>query len=269
MEVQFTAAGGTARLLRVGAKADGAEAWLSKGQLKLASKPAAGDLVQVRYREGGRASAQGSSGDETGASLGIRLEAPLMRTTEDCENAIAIMLADAATPAANICGTLEDSMGRMGTSIWAGDAVVVDSGAAIIREVKIKPVSLSADVYSLELRFANDAAEPITLKSVKSDAIVATRGMPGAHYADNLTDVQVASASATAVQVECGELQSGALVEVRSSPEGWGSTAGLVVRSANPSFTLNGDVSNGEWFLKQVDANGNYSREFEVVRTSL
>ncbi len=58
--------GGTERVLRVGTKADGAEAWLSKGDVVLGFAPAAGDVLKLRYRMSGTATASAGSGAARG-----------------------------------------------------------------------------------------------------------------------------------------------------------------------------------------------------------
>jgi hypothetical protein len=59
------------------------------------------------------------------------------------------------------------------------------------------------------------------------------------------------------------------MVEVRTDVDGWGNSAGRVTTTASAQITLaRSGSSTDEYFLKQVDSNGRYSRELSAVRVS-
>ncbi|MEO8726270.1 MAG: hypothetical protein ABI383_09105 [Acidobacteriaceae bacterium] len=270
-------AGGSERLLRFGAKRDGAEAWLSKGQVKLSWTPASGDVLKLRYRTGGVASATATlSGGNASVvvgehSLTVNADSPVTRSTADCENAAAALLADASDPAALLQGQVMDPTAALGTDVWPGDAISVGGNTGIVRDVTITPVSMRADTFQTKIKLANDGASPIAIKSTPAKPLLtAARGVAGAIYAPDLTSVQVSGVAGGAVQVDCGTLVSGGAVEVRSTAEGWGqTTAGLVASSSTAQFSLPQGANADEFYLKQVDGSGNYSREMALVKTSL
>jgi hypothetical protein len=179
------------RLLRVGAKSDGAEAWVSKKQLRLGWQPQSGDIVKLNYRWTGATSAQGSAAAAS-SSMVAHVVAPLPRSTEDCENAAAALLEDASDPSANVQGTWSDLSGSIGTNVWPGEAITIDGVTTIIRELSFTPVSMQSEFFAAKLALANEGASPIAIQHRAAAPLsTSVRSVVGTVYAPNLSAVQI------------------------------------------------------------------------------
>jgi hypothetical protein len=201
----------------------------------------------------------------------VRVDSPVERCTEDCENAAAALVGDASDPAALLQGQLVDAGAFLGTNIWPGETISFEGKTGIVRDVTITPVSMRSEVLETQIKFANDGASAIAIKATKSKPTqTAPRGIAGTVYAPDLNAVQISGIGSGEIQVDCGALVSGGVVEVRSTPDGWGQTAaGLLMTGTSAQFSLPQGGSTDEFYLKQSDGNGHYSREMTLVRTSL
>ena len=273
VEASYVSSAGE-RLLRFGAKRDGAEAWLHKNQVQLSWRPVAGDVLKLRYRTKGMSSATAVPSNAI-ASVGeqrkiVSVDAPVARCSEDCENAATALVGDASDPGALLQADVLDATASMGTNIWPGDAVTFGMESGTVREVTITPFSMRGEVFQMKLKLANDGAIPVAVKaSSVSPSIEAARSVAGTTYPPDLTDVQVTGVSATAVEIDCGALASGGSVEVRSTTDGFGNSTGLLLRGSSAQLSLPRSGRTEEFYLRQLDANGNYSREMTMVRTCL
>jgi hypothetical protein len=196
--------------------------------------------------------------------------APLPRSTEDCENAAAALLEDASDPSANVQGTWSDLSGSIGTNVWPGEAITIDGVTTIIRELTFTPVSLRSEVFATKLALANEGASPIAIQHrVVAPLSTSARSVAGTVYAPNLSSVQITAVTQAQINIDCGDVEPGAMVEVRTDVDGWGNSAGRVITTANEQITLaRSGSSTDEYFLKQVDSGGHYSREMSAVRVS-
>ncbi len=198
----------------------------------------------------------------------MSVEAPVARCTEDCENAAAAIVADASNPAALTAATLTDTVATLGTDVWPGDTVTVSGVTGVVRQVVIRPVSMRADAFATQMKLENDGASGIAIRATETPgSLTAARSVAGTTYAPDLDQVVVTGVDASNVYVDAGPLTGSDGVEVRTTEDGWGqSGAGLVTRSAAEAFTVGRTGTVEEFYLKQVDGNGGYSREAVLVR---
>ncbi len=142
---------------------------------------------------------------------------------------------------------------------------------AIVREVEVQVVSLCDDRAQYDIKFANDAAEPlafefegVTLPAPLS-TIFTTDAPSSSLYIDSLTAAKVTNVIATEITVDAGAAPPpGGGIEVRRSDGGWGSGDGgnLAGRFTTQTFTLPRLSRVQAYYLRQYDASSpaKYSR---------
>ncbi len=168
------------------------------------------------------------------------------------------------------------------SDVWPGDSVQVRAPSrqanfsAIVREVDVQLASLALDRSEYQIRFANDAAEPIAAEFAKTklpDPLptpFTTSGPSSSLYLAPLTAAQVTSIIATQIGVDTGTAPpTGGGFEVRRSDGGWGaaSDGNLVGRYTTQTFSLPRLSRVQEYVLRQYDNSSpaKYSRQSALV----
>ena len=197
-----------------------------------------------------------------------------MRSTVDCENAALALLDDGAGAISGQYNAWNDSLGG---DIWPGDALALDlpsremSATAIVREVDLDLVDLATDHAQYAIKFANDAAAALAFEFEIGGGSKAARPLAPAvivpvadtTYLSDLVHAEVTSVSAGIINVDCGVTPpAGGGIEVRRTDTGWGLADGfnLVGRFTTQTFSVAKLALIVDFYLRQFDAQGNYSR---------
>jgi hypothetical protein len=288
-EIRSMIPGGQFRTRLAGAFADGGECYItSSGTLCFYAPypPQENEEIVVSYRTSGRAvarvqdpvsiaeHAQGS--DQGQRSYVRRLHLPLALSDIDCENAACALLDDTVQQAwQGEYKIISDFLPV--EDVIPGNAVQVAApsrGAnftAIVREVELQVVSLADDRAQYDIKFANDAAEPLAFKFeaitlAEPVSIVYDTGTPSTSlYLDPLTAAQVTNVIATEITIDAGAAPpAGGGIEVRRSDGGWGSSdsGNLAGRFTTETFTLPRLERVQNYYLRQYDGSSpaKYSR---------
>jgi len=248
--------------------------------------PPADQLITVHYRSRGSALARVTSpasiaaqrrGIDDGCHGTVRhLKEPLARTSVDCELAALALLDDTVAPAWK--GEYEvwsDFLPGNASDIFPGDALAVNvptRGAAfpvIVNAVEITANDLRGEHFNYKIRFANDAAESFGFAFANGTAATRlvvneqTDAQVGGLYLADLTGAEITAASSTTVTLDAGMAPiGGGGIEVRWSDSGWGpgNDRNLVGRFNSQSFTVPRLSKVQNYYLRQYDASGRYSR---------
>jgi hypothetical protein len=275
-EVRTTPSGGSTRTRLIGSVAEGAECILLGNQLVFfpAYVPAANEAIAVRYRSGGRSIARVQDAASI-ASVGARsrvvhLLSPSPRTSRDCENAAVALLDDSTQAAVNGSYSCWSDFLPNGASDdpLSGDSVACSgsSGAAsgVIREVDIHVFDLVDDRCRYELKFANEAADPLSFDfdkgriSFEIDPVT-----PGATFIADVPDAEMTSVSSTTCSIDCGgAAPAGGGFEVRRSDLNFGAAndRNLVGRFTTQAFTVPRLTRVQTYYIRAYDATERYSR---------
>jgi len=250
--------------------------------------PAANELIEVRYRDSGRAMArvidsQSIAAQRRGVDDGVHgavrhIKLPQARTTEDCENAALALLDDGIGPAwAGEYAIWSDFLPGDAPDIFPGDAFQINvpsRGAnfpVIVREVGISLKDLQGDHCIYTIKFANEAAELLAFEfdaaqlSVSLDPPELTNTQIGQTYLEDLTEAEVTEVDSTSISIDVGPAPlNGGGFEVRWSDAGWGpdNDRNLVGRFTSESFTIPRLSRVQDCYLRQYDASNppKYSR---------
>jgi hypothetical protein len=275
-EVRSTPPSQPTKTRLIGSVAEGAECIILGSQLVFfpAYVPAADEAIKVSYRSGGRSVARVRDSTSIMA-VGERarvthLLTPGPRTAEDCENAAAALLEDATQPAVQgAYSCWSDFLPNGATSDpLPGDAVAINvaSGAAnaVVREVEIEAVDLDDDRCRYALRFANDAADPLSVDFDKGRLFDEPDPVtPGSGYTADVPDAEVTAATSTTVSIDVGRTPvAGGGFEVRRSDANWGpaNDRNLIGRFTTQTFTVPRLTRVQNHCLRMYDAAGKYSR---------
>ena len=269
--------------------------------------PVAGETVAFSYRASQRAVTRvedaASIAAET-SSTGLDAPAipgtarwlgkvlrPLSRSTADCENAALAVLSFATSRAAAIAGTYtavnpRQASGLVGSDIWPGDILVLtQNGAAlnvIVRRITIEPAPAFSEAITYKIAFANDWAEALGLtlsETIAADAILplaaqTTAQLGSATVLVNLQQLQLVSATTTALQLDAGLAPpAGGGFEVRRRDGAFGPNIAqdLVLRSPVRSFSIPREAQVERYYVRMYDASTPplYSRFSSAVFTNL
>lgn len=237
----------------------------------------AGDQIVARYRSSGRAVAAAIAPPDPSATrraLTRTINDPPVRTSADCENAALALLDDSSGA---ISGTYAAWSDSLDADIWPGDALALNlpsrqlTGSAIVREVDIDLADLATDHSQYTIHFANDAAAALGFEFERGGGSKAARPLApaiivpiaGTTYLSDLVKAEVTSVSAGIVNVDCGVTPpSGGGIEVRRTDTAWGlsDSFNLVGRFTTQTFQLAKLTLIVDFYLRQYDALGNYSR---------
>jgi hypothetical protein len=256
--------------------------------------PVAGELVTVTYRVQQRAVARLENAASVAAEaaggmpgtaqwLGSVLK-PEARSSVDCENAALAVLSFAASRAAAAAGTY--GAVNPAADVWPGDVLAITSGGqtmnVVVRRVGIVDGMAMPEVLTYSMAFANDWAEGLGL--TLSETIAANALLPqtalsstaptGSNVLANLQQLQIVSATGTALQVDAGmdpPAAGGFEVRRRDGDFGPDVDQDLVLRSPVRNFSIPREGQVEHYYVRMYDGSKPplYSRFSSAVFTDL
>jgi len=251
--------------------------------------PVAGELVTVTYRNQQRAvarledaasvAAEAAGGMPGTAQWLGKVLKPEARSSVDCESAASAVLSFSSSRAAAVAGTYA---AVNPADVWPGDVLAVTSAgqtmSVVVRSVEIVDGMGSPETLTYKMAFANDWAEGlgVTLsEAIAADALLPETALsaPGKVLA-NLQQLQVVSATGTALQVDSGiapPAGGGFEVRRRDGDFGPGVDQDLVLRSPVRSFSIPREGQIEHYYVRMYDGSTPplYSRFSSAVFTDL
>ena len=245
--------------------------------------PVPGERITVSYRTERRAVARiadvasflaeqaiSSSTQIPGVSRWLgKVEAPLARSSADCEAAAQAVLAMATARSAALAGTYTTFTPPQ--DIWPGDVLAITSSGQttsfLIRSVVAKDTHSLPESVEYRVSFANDwaseLADGLGLKlseSIAKDAWLPPQAASGpAQVCASLQTMAVVSLTGTAIQIDAGlDPSPGGGFEVRRRDWDFGmgvDAADLVLRSPVRSFSLPRAAQVEEFYIRMYDGN--------------
>lgn len=255
--------------------------------------PVAGEFVTVTYRVQQRAVARLENAASVAAEaaggvpgtaqwLGKVLKPPA-RSSMDCESAALAVLSFSASRAAAVTGAYE---AVNPADVWPGDVLAVTSAgetmSVVVRRVDIVDGMACPEVLTYRMAFANDWAEGLGLtlsEAIAADTLLPETALssttpPGSNVLANLQQLQVVSATGTALQVDAGiapPAGGGFEVRRRDGDFGPGVDQDLVLRSPVRSFSIPREGQVEHYYVRMYDGSTPplYSRFSSAVFTDL
>ena len=251
--------------------------------------PVAGELVTVTYRGQQRAIARledpaSVAAEAEGGAPGTarwlgKVLRPAARSSVDCESAAQAVLSFSASRAAAVAGTYE---AVNPSDVWPGDVLAITSGRetinVVVRQVAIEDGSAWPEALTYRIAFANDWAEGLGLtlsEAIAADALLPQTALTGpGNVLANLQQLQVVSATETALQVDAGTAPpaSGGF-EVRRRDWDFGPEVDqdLVLRSPVRNFSIPREGQVEQYYVRMYDGSTPpvYSRFSSAVFTNL
>jgi hypothetical protein len=252
--------------------------------------PVAGELVTVTYRVQQRAVARMENAASVAAEaaggmpgtarwLGNVLK-PEARSSVDCENAALAVLSFATSRAAALAGTYVAV--NPASDIWPGDVLAITSAGqtmnVVVRRAEIIDGMAFPEMLTYKMAFANDWAEGLGLtlsETIAANALLPQTALsaPGNVLA-NLQQLQVVSATGTALQVDAGTAPpagGGFEVRRRDGDFGPGVDQDLVLRSPVRNFSIPREGQVEHYYVRMYDGSTPplYSRFSSAVFTDL
>jgi len=251
--------------------------------------PALNELIEVRYRGGGRAMARvtnpvsiaaGQREIDDGVRAAVRhLKLPPARTSADCENAALALVTDGATPGCiGKYQTWSDFLPGGAQDIFPGDGLSVNVAScnaifqAIVKEVAIAVEDLSGDHCVYDIQFEHVVSEALafefdtqTIATFETNARLMTAFLDlplipssqvGTTTLPPLTAAVVTQVSSTTASLDAGMSPvAGGGIEVRWSDFGWGPSndQNLAGRFTTQTFTLPRLAKAEDYYLRQYD----------------
>ena len=255
--------------------------------------PVAGELVTVTQRarqrgvarlENAASVAQEAAGGMPGMAQWLgKVLRPTARSSSDCESAALAVLSFAASRAAALAGTYE---AVNPADVWPGDVLALTGGGqttkVVVRRVEIEDGAASPDALTYRMAFANDWAEGLGMtlsEAIAVDALLPQTALDtlspvGGNVLANLQQLQVVSATGTALQVDAGtDPPAGGGFEVRrrDGSFGPGVDQDLVLRSPVRSFSIPREGQVERYYVRMYDGSVPpvYSRFSSAVFTDL
>lgn len=294
--VTSTPPNGTAVVRRLGTTAQGADCTIERtGKLLFypASTPQAGELIAVSYRtrrrsvarlaSAGSIATESNGGTIPGTACWIgSVTSPVPRSSADCENAAAAILAMSTSRAAAWKGKYTEWNADQQGDVWPGDVLAVAAASAgltgnlVVREVQIDLAKTIPSLAKYSISFANDWADDLAIKT--SSAVPADAWLPQhpetATPLSSLNSLAVTSVTGSAIQIAAGITPAtGGGFEVRRRD--WSFTPGpgpdLVLRSPVPNFTIPRQAAMEQYYIRMYDGSTppNYSRFSSAVFVNL
>ena len=294
--VVSTLADGTILTRRQGATGTGADYSLSSAGVltfDAGRVPQPGELLCVTYRRTGRAHARlkDAAADQERLQLALpglpawtgKVLQPPARSSADCAAAAQALLAFAGASTAGLAG--EVTWARTGPAdddIAPGDTLALQTSAGQsmlpVQQVVLSDAAVVPELLHYRMTFRQD--RETCLSFTVSDQPVADLASPLAVDTLNstapgaLSNVQVTSATTTALQVDSGaDAPPGGGFEVRRSDANFGSSnlADLVLNSPVRSFSIPRAAFRERFFVRMYDGSVNrqYSSVSSVLLTSL
>ena len=250
--------------------------------------PVADELVSVMYRGAQRSVARledaasvvaEAAGGMPGTARWLgRVSQPVARCSMDCESAAAV-LSFSTSRAAALAGTYAAVNPE---DVWPGDVLAITSAgqtmSVVVRQVTVEDSGAWPETLAYRMEFANDWAEGLGLKL--SEAIAADAWLPQttssspSNVLANLQQLQVVSATGTALQVDVGMAPpagGGFEVRRRDGDFGPGVDQDLVLRSPVRSFSIPREGQVERYYVRMYDGSTPpvYSRFSSAVFTDL
>ncbi len=290
--VTSTLPGGVKSTRLIGVAGEGVDCTLSgtgKVTFFAGRVPVAGELVTVTYRLPQRGvarledavsvAAEAAGGAPVTAKWLGKVLKPPARSSVDCENAVQAVLSFSASRAAAVSGLFQ---AVNPADIWPGDVLAVASGgqamSVVVRRVEIMDGMTRPETLTYRTAFANDWAEGLGLtlsETIAADALLPQTALraPGNMLA-NLQQLQVVSATGTALQVDAGTAPPvGGGFEVRRRDGDFGPDVDqdLVLRSPVRSFSIPREGQVERYYVRMYDGSTPpvYSRFSSAVFTDL
>jgi len=288
--VRSTLPGGAPTTARVGALLDGAQCRVSDSptlEFYPEYVPAANETIEVTYRSRGHAAGRvmnsaSITAHQNGADDGVRgsvrhIDAPVPRTSADCETAALALLDDAGQGWMGEYQTWSQFLPGEAGDIFPGDGLAINApsrGApflAVVREVEVAVLDIAGETLCYTLRFV-DAGDPaldfgFATALVKQAEILTPIDVTqvGNIYLSDLSAAEVTTVTATTVTIDAGLTPAaGGGIEVRYSDAGWGSgnNRNLLGRFEISTFTLPRYARAQDYFLRSYDSSSpvKYSR---------
>jgi len=233
--------------------------------------PIAGEIVTVLYRTQQRAVARLENAASVAAEaaggvpgtaqwLGKVLK-PVARSSMDCESAALAVLSFSASRAAAVSGSYEVVNSA---DVWPGDVLALTNGgqttSVIVRRVEIVDGMTCPEGLTYRIAFANDWAEGLGLtlsEAIAADALLPETALTAhGNVLANLQQLQVVSATVTALQVDAGTVPPvGGGFEVRRRDGDFGPRVDqdLVLRSPVRSFSIPREAQVEHYYVRMYD----------------
>jgi hypothetical protein len=268
-----------------GALADGGECRVSATSLSFlaAYVPEAQEQIVVSYRTGATANAEQrnsaaiaalANGIDDGVRSSVHgVKLPEARTTEDCVNGALALLDDGTQTSWQ--GTYQSWSDFLGAvDVHPGDVVAVNAPSqkaqftAIAREVDIEVKDPRNDHSMYSVKFANDAAQPLSFEFDSAKLKLPPVGVtvPGSWTLPAVKDAEFSQIVASQVTIVTNMAPTpGGGFEVRAADQGWGTAndRNLWGRYTAQSFTIPRLSRSQSYYVRQYDnaQPPNYSRD--------
>jgi hypothetical protein len=261
---------------RLGTIAEGGECHVaSTGKLTFYAGyvPPTGEQIAVSYRAKkrscGRAVNTGSQRVLAQAGLPAvsawmgSVTNPPARSSADCRNAAATLAAAAGSTTSLWTGSYSATRFSFAADVWPGDALQVNAPSAnmdaqvVVRAVTLTYTASYPDVVGYVIRFANDWAEDLAIKT--STAVPADAWLPvpvAPSHLPNLSGLTVTALNGSSVSVNTGvAAPAGGGFEVRRRDYAFasGQDADLVMRGTQPNLTLARQSANDRFYIRTYD----------------
>jgi hypothetical protein len=197
----------------------------------------------------------------------------------DCESAAQAVLSFSASRAAAVSGKYE---AVNPADVWPGDVLALTTNgqrtSVVVRRVEIVDGMTCPEGLKYQIAFANDWAEGLGLtlsEAIAADALLPESALTGpGNVLANLQQLQVVSATGTALQVDAGTAPpagGGFEVRRRDGDFGPGVDQDLVLRSPVRSFSIPREGQVELYYVRMYDGSVPplYSRFSSAVFTDL
>ena len=274
---------------RIGSPAEAGECNLDRsGKLVFSggSVPSTGERIAVSYRTVGRASGRAANAVSQQALTAAGLPpvvqwigsvvSPAARSSADCRNAAAVLVAAAACDSALWSGAYKCANSSLSCDVWPGDVLVLNatslnlSAQVVIRAVKLTYASTYPDSVAYDLSFANDWADDLAIGT--SDSVPADAWLPvptRAAFLPNLTNFAVTAITGALVTISTGVAPPpGGGFEIRRRDFAFmpGQDSDLVMRGSQQTLTFSRETAGDRFYIRMYDGSTppNYS-EFSTA----
>jgi hypothetical protein len=294
--VVTTPPNGSPTVRRLGTTAQGADCTVTRtGRLQFypASTPQMGEVVAISYRttrrsvarlaSTGSMAAESNGGIVPGTACWIgSVTSPAPRSSTDCENAAAALLAVSVSRAAAWSGRYTEWNAEQQGDVWPSDVLEVSAASAgltanlVVRSVQLDLGCGRPALAKYTLLFANDWAGDLAIQtssSIPADAWLPLQPETTPPLA-NLNALTVTSLNGSAIQINTNvTAPGGGGFEVRRRD--WTFTSGpgpdLVLRSPVANFAIPRQAAMEQYYVRMYDGSTppNYSRFSAAIFVNL
>ena len=274
--VVSTPSGGNPYTRRLGTPAEAGECTLDRaGTLLFANGfiPPAGERIAVTYRSQGRAvgRAVNAMSQQALAASGLPavsqwigcVRSPAARSSADCRNAAAAIVATSAGVSALWSGAYKCTSATLASDIWPGDALQLNAPSlnlnlqVVVRAVKLTYASTYPDLVACDISFANDWADDLAIRT--SDSVPADAWLPAPAspvVLPNLTNLTVTALSGSTVTINTGIAPpacGGFEIRRRDFAFMPGEDTGLVMRGTQQNVTFSRETACDRYYIRMYD----------------